>query len=118
MSLGASTPGPLFLSPFHGLFSLKETLQPLGPAGYSAKQEFLFLTTVPEVGKLSGEKHLTEELKVSTRWAILPADKETVFLGEPPVATPIPWEQPHPSSVHIHTHLPAVASTRRWSEHP
>uniref|UniRef100_A0A5F4WLG6 Carbohydrate sulfotransferase n=1 Tax=Callithrix jacchus TaxID=9483 RepID=A0A5F4WLG6_CALJA len=33
------------------------------PDAYSAKQEFLFLTTMPEVGKLPEEKHIPEELK-------------------------------------------------------
>ncbi|KAL0620306.1 Carbohydrate sulfotransferase 10, partial [Plecturocebus cupreus] len=33
------------------------------PDVYSAKQEFLFLTTMPEVGKLPEEKHIPEELK-------------------------------------------------------
>lgn len=34
--------------------------------GYSAKQEFVSLTTMPEAGKLRGEKHLPEDTKVST----------------------------------------------------
>ncbi|PNI20767.1 CHST10 isoform 7, partial [Pan troglodytes] len=33
------------------------------PDVYSAKQEFLFLTTMPEVRKLPEEKHIPEELK-------------------------------------------------------
>lgn len=34
------------------------------PDGYSAKQEFLFLTTVPEAGRFAEEKHFPGELKV------------------------------------------------------
>ncbi|XP_047379206.1 carbohydrate sulfotransferase 10 isoform X1 [Sciurus carolinensis] len=33
------------------------------PDGYSAKQEFLFLTTVPEAGRLREEKHFAEDPK-------------------------------------------------------
>jgi hypothetical protein len=39
--------------------------------GYSAKQEFVFLTTMPEAEKLRGEKHFPEVPKVSTRFVPL-----------------------------------------------
>ncbi|ERE92715.1 carbohydrate sulfotransferase 10 [Cricetulus griseus] len=37
------------------------------PDGYSAKQEFVSLTTMPEAGKLRGEKHLPEDTKPTGR---------------------------------------------------
>ncbi|VTJ85419.1 Hypothetical predicted protein [Marmota monax] len=37
------------------------------PDGYSAKQEFLFLTTVPEAGKTREEKHFAEDPKPAGR---------------------------------------------------
>lgn len=55
-------------------FPFREDIQPLCLSVYSAKQEFLFLTTMPEVRKLPEEKHIPEELKVGTArpWSLSP----------------------------------------------
>lgn len=42
-----------------------KTFEPLCLLAYSAKQDFLFLTAVPDVGRSPGETHFPEELKVS-----------------------------------------------------
>lgn len=42
------------------------------PDAYSAKQEFLFLTAVPDTGRSPGETHLPEELKPTGRMLVEP----------------------------------------------
>ncbi|MXQ90147.1 hypothetical protein E5288_WYG017355 [Bos mutus] len=42
------------------------------PDAYSAKQEFLFLTAVPDAGRLPGETHFPEELKPTGKMLVEP----------------------------------------------
>jgi hypothetical protein len=85
----------------------KTSFLPFCLPGYSAKQEFLFLTTVPEVGKLPEEKHFPEELQVGSR--PVPSDMDSAVLRDPCMVSP------SHRMCFLHLPLPSVVSTHHCS---